>query len=172
MPHVSRVLTVAAVLATALLFAACGSTSTDSASTGAPSAPQTSSGSSSSSGGGSTAGTPCALTTTAEITAVSGVPAADTPTGDAGACTWQPASGTSGGAKLQVDANPDAAHAVTAQSARGCAPTAPQVGDSSCAFSAQHELLFAKGNKLFTLSCSTATDAALLTWAQEVAGRA
>lgn len=172
MRPVSRLLTAATLVAATLSVAACGSSSSGSSSTGPSPAGQASS------GGGSTTGTLCSLTTKDEVSAVSGKPAADTPTGDtATGCMWQPASGTpdekgQGEAKLQLDTRPDAAQALAAQAARGCAPTTPQVGDRSCLVAGKHNLLFAKGNKLFTVSCSTATDAALVRWAQAVAGRA
>jgi hypothetical protein len=50
--------------------------------------------------------------------------------------------------------------------------TTPQVGEQSCLNSDSHSLWFAKGSKVFAVSCELASDAALVTWAQAVAGRA
>ncbi len=181
MRHVSRLLTAATLVAATVSVAACGSSSS-----GSSPASQASQAASPSPSGGSTTGTLCSLTTKDEVSAVIGKPAAESPSvNTAKGCSWPTASGTAT-EKLRDDASlsitrtyPDAsqsAKAVADEAAHGCAPTTPQMGDGSCLFSASSQshatVLFAKGNSTFFVSCTPATVAALLTWAQAVAGRA
>jgi len=176
MPRISRFLTAATLVAATLSVAACGSSSSGSGSTGSSPAGQASQGSSPSSGGGSTTDTLCSLTTKGEVSAVLGKPAANTPTENiAHGCTWPPADANiQGTATIAMAPSSSPVTDITGMASGALCTilTTPQVGEQSCLNSDSHQLWFAKGSKVFAVVCELASDAALVTWAQAVAGRA